>query len=158
VDQVFEAGADRVACSLEVWDQELAKIITPGKAKFLGRQRQLNCLTHIADKYGPNKACSSFVVGLEPAESYLAGAEFLAMRGIVPIASIWIPFGRPVMGIYQAPGLDFYRRVKEGLAAIYEKYRVVPPGSVGLNVCICRDAWNHRAEVRAAAARPQPHA
>jgi len=107
----------------------------------------VDCLTYIADTYGPNKACTSFVVGVEPAESYLAGAEYLAQRGIVPIASIWIPFGRPVMGKREAPGLEYYRRVKEGLAAIYEKYHIEPPGSVGLNVCLCRDAWNHRLEI-----------
>ena len=149
VDQLFAAGASRIACSLEVWDENLARIITPGKAEFAGRQRYLDCLTYIADKFGPNKACTSFVVGLEPAESFLAGAEHLAQRGIVPIASIWIPFGRPVMGKTEAPGIEYYRRVKVGLAAIYEKYHIEPPGSVGLNVCLCRDAWNHRMEINA---------
>jgi hypothetical protein len=144
VDRVFDAGAGRVACSLEVWDEELAQVITPGKWKFTGRQRHLDCLKYIAKKYGSNRACSSFVVGLEPAESYLAGAADLAAEGIVPIASIWIPFGRPVMGRTKAPGLDYYRRVKEGLAEIYERHGIVPPGSAGLNVCVCRDTWNHR--------------
>jgi hypothetical protein len=149
LDGLFDAGADRIACSLEVWDKALAAVITPGKARFTGRQRHVDCLTYIAEKYGPNKACTSFVVGLEPAESYLEGAEYLARRGIVPIASIWIPFGRPVMGRTEAPGLDYYRRVKEGLAALYEKYHIEPPGSVGLNVCLCRDAWNHLSEIKA---------
>ncbi len=147
LDQLFASGADRIACSLEVWDEELAKIITPGKATFTGRQRTLDCLNYIAKKYGPNKACSSFVVGVEPAHSVLAGAEYLAERGIVPIASIWIPFGRPVMGKTEAPGLDYYRRVKEGLATIFEKYHIEPPGSTGLNVCLCRDAWSNRLEI-----------
>jgi hypothetical protein len=150
VDEVFAAGADRIACSLEVWDEELAKVITPGKAKFTGRQRHVDCLTYIADKYGPNRACTSFVVGVEPVESFLAGARYLAERGIVPIASIWIPFGRPVMGRMEAPGLEYYRRVKEGLAGIYEDYDIEPPGSFGLNVCLCRDIWNHRSEINAA--------
>ncbi len=147
IDRVFGAGADRVACSLEVWDEELARAITPGKCKFAGRERYLACLRYIARKYGPNRACSSFVVGLEPAESFLRGAEVLAADGIVPIASVWIPFGRPVLGTSRAPGLDFYRRVKEGLASIYERYGIVPPGSLGLNACICRDTWRERAEI-----------
>ena len=147
VDQLFEAGASRIACSLEIWSEELAKAVTPGKWKFAGRRRHLDCLRYIADRYGPNKACSSFVVGIEPAESYLQGAEYLASRGIVPIASLWIPFGRPVMGRMQAPGLDYYRKIKEGLASIYAKYNLEPPGSTGLNVCLCRDIWNHRSEI-----------
>jgi hypothetical protein len=149
VDQVFEAGASRIACSLEVWSEELVKTVTPGKWKFAGRQRYLDCLKYIAQKYGPNKACSSFVVGVEPAASFLEGAECLAAQGIVPIASLWIPFGRPVMGRMQAPGLDYYRKVKDGLAEIYAKYGIEPPGSTGLNVCLCRDIWNHRSEITA---------
>ncbi len=149
IDQLFDAGASRVACSLEVWDEELARTVTPGKWKFAGRQRYVDCLKYIAQRYGPNKACSSFVVGVEPAESFLQGAECLAERGVVPIASLWMPFGRPVLGRMQAPGLDYYRRVKEGLAAIYTKYGVEPPGGTGLNVCLCRNIWMHRDEITA---------
>lgn len=147
VDQLFSAGADRIACSLEVWDEELARVITPGKWKFAGRQRYLDCLKYIATRYGPNRACCSFVVGLEPAESYLEAARTLASEGIVPIASIWMPFGRPVQGRMRTPGLHYYRQVKEGLAAIYDTFGIVPPGSNGLNVCVCRDAWNHRGAI-----------
>jgi hypothetical protein len=98
IDQLFDAGADRVACAVEIWDEDLAERICPGKAKSGTREQLLNTLQYIADKYGPNKACSGFVVGLEPLESFLAGAEFLASRGIVPIVSIWMPHGRPVLG------------------------------------------------------------
>jgi hypothetical protein len=147
VDQLFERGANRVACSLEVWDEELAKSITPGKMKFAGRRRYLDCLKYISEEYGPNKACSSFVVGIEPLESFLKGAEYLATEGIVAIASIWIPFGRSVMGKVQTPGLDYYRKVKQGLADIYVKYGIEPPGGIGFNVCLCRDTWNHKSEI-----------
>lgn len=147
IDKVFEAGADRVACDMEVWDEELAGRICPGKARFAGRERFLNTLLHIAEKYGPNKACSAFVVGLEPAESFLAAVEYLASRDIVPIASVWIPHGRPVEGASEPPGLPFYRRIRDGLAEIYEKYGCEPPGMAGFNVCLCRDAWNHRCEI-----------
>ena len=143
VDRLFSAGADRVVCSLEVWDEQLARVVTPGKWKFAGRQRFLNCLKYIAKRYGPNRACSSFVVGLEPVETYLEAAKTLASDGIVPIASIWLPFGRPVQGRMQTPGLDYYRKIKEGLARVYETFGIVPPGSNGLNVCMCRDVWNH---------------
>lgn len=147
VDQVFAAGADRVICSLEVQDEALAEAITPGKIKFVGREKQLNCLKYISKQYGPNRACSNFVIGLEPLDSLLQGAEALAVEGIVPLASVWIPFGRPVMGKMQAPNLDFYRRVKERFAEIYVKYGIEPPGDAGFNVCMDRDVWVHRSEV-----------
>ena len=155
VDQLFDAGADRIACSLEVWDENLARVITPGKWKYAGRRRFVDCLKYIARQYGPNRACSSFVVGLEPAESYLEAAKTLAAEGIAPIASLWIPFGRPVEGRMKAPNLDYYRKIKEGLAAVYATYGVVPPGSDGLNVCLCRDVWNHLPELSTAGSQCQ---
>lgn len=147
IDQLFLAGATRIACSLEVWDKELAKKITPGKIKFAGRNRYLDCLEYISGKYGRNKACSSFVIGIEPPESFLEGAEYLASKGIVPVASVWIPFGKPVLGKMKAPDLNFYHKVKQGLAKIYFKYSIEPPGGSGLNVCMCRDTWNHKEEI-----------
>ena len=146
LDQVVNSGADRVACSLEIWDEKLAQIITPGKVKFTTRERHFDALKYIAKEYGPNKACSTFVVGLEPVESFLEGAEALARDGIVAMASLWIPFGRPVMGNAKAPGLDYYQKVKVGLAEIYEKYGIVPPGGAGFNVDIDKDIWQHRKE------------
>jgi hypothetical protein len=147
IDEVFAAGAHRVACDIEVWDEELAGSITPGKIQFAGRDRQLRTLLHIADKYGPNKACSAFVAGVEPVESFLSGAEYLASHGVVPIASIWLPHGRPVLGMSEAPDFDYYRQLRYGLAEIYLKYECEPPGAAGFNVCLCRDVWNHRTEV-----------
>jgi len=144
IDAVFAAGADRVSCSLEIWDENLARIIMPGKSKYNERQQHLAMLEYAAAKYGPGKACSNFIVGLEPVESCLAGAEYLASRGVVPIASVWIPFGRPVMGSMQAPDLGYYRAIKAGFAGIHRKYGIEPPGGSGLNVCIDKDIFAHR--------------
>lgn len=149
VDEVFEAGADRVAYDLNVWDEDLFRRVCPGTDRFTGRQKQLEALEYVAERYGPNKACSAFVVGIEPLESLLAGAEYVGARGIVPLASVWLPHGRPVLGSTEAPGADYYRRVRETFAEIYDKYDLEPPGRAGFNVCMCRDAWNHRRQILA---------
>ena len=139
VDRIFAAGADRIAMSLEVWDPDLARRIMPGKIRHTGRQRHLDALAYVADTYGPNTACSNFIIGLEPADTVLAGAEYLAASGVVPVASIWIPFGRPVLGSMSAPDLNYYRSVIAGLADIYQRHAIDPPGAHGLNVCMDRD-------------------
>jgi hypothetical protein len=141
VDQIYTAGADRIAMSLEIWDEKLARQIMPGKMKYTGRQRHLDALLYASSKYGKNRACSNFIIGLEPLESLLEGAEFLASKGIVPVASIWMPFGRPVLGSMKAPELGYYQKVKQELARIYYQYGIVPPGAKGLNVCMCRDIY-----------------
>jgi hypothetical protein len=147
IDEVFEAGADRVAYDLNIWDVSLFERICPGHARYTGRERQLAALEYVAKTRGPNKACSAFVVGLEPLESLLAGAERLGSRGIVPLASVWVPHGRPVLGTTEAPGIEYYRRVREAFADIYDRYDLEPPGTAGFNVCMCRDAWNYREEI-----------
>lgn len=141
IDRLFAAGADRVSCSLEIWDESLAARVMPGKMKYTGRQRHLDCLDYVSAKYGKNKACCNFIIGLEPLESLLTGTEYLAARGIAPIASVWIPFGRPVLNSMKAPGLSYFQEFKRGLAQIYCQYGVEPPGGQGLNVCMCRDVF-----------------
>ena len=141
IDRYFEMGASRIACSLEVWDDKLAESITPGKRSFTTKQRHLDALTYIAGKYGPGKSFSNFIIGLEPFETLKEGAAWLAERGVIPSASVWMPFGKPVNGSMKPASLDYFRRTKEMLAELYLKYNLEPSGCCGLNVCIERDIW-----------------
>lgn len=143
IDRYFEMKADRIACSLEVWDDRLGESITPGKREFTTKQRHLSALEYIAERYGPGKGFSNFIIGLEPLESLKEGATWLAERGIIPSASIWMPFGKPVNGSMKPPELDFFRRVKDMLAELYVKYSLEPAGGCGLNVCVERDIWRY---------------
>jgi hypothetical protein len=143
IDEYFDLDADRIACSLEVWDEARAKIITPGKVDFTTRERHLSALTYIAEHYDKGKAFSNFVIGLESIETLTEGATWLAKRSIIPSASVWMPMGRPVMGSTTAPSLDYFRRVKEMLAKLYCKYDLIPPGGCGLNVCIEHDIYEY---------------
>ena len=144
VDEVFEAGIDRVSFDLNLWDVDLHEQVCPGHAHHIGRERQLRVLEYVAQKYGPNKACSSFVVGLEPEKSLLEGAEYLASRGIVPLMSAWMPGIDPILGKTRPPGIDYYRRVREGFAKLYQRYQLVPPGiKAGAHVSMCHDVYEH---------------
>jgi len=144
VDEVFAAGADRVAYDLNIWDEAIFAQVCPGIARHIGRAQQLRAIEYAAKKHGPNKVCSAFVIGLEPVESLLAGAEWAAQRGIVPLFSIWMPHGRPVLGSTTPPGLDYYRRARQGFFELFAKYQLTPPGASGLNVCMCRDLVSSR--------------
>ena len=139
IGEYFSLGAEKIACSLEVWDTERAKVITPGKIFYTTREKYLKALEYTAEKYGANKAFSNFIIGLEETDTLFEGAEYLAQRGIIPSASVWMPMGRPVMGSMAAPDADYYRRVKEKFAELYVKYGLDPAGCRGLNVCIERD-------------------
>jgi hypothetical protein len=148
LDQVFDAGADRVAIDLNVWDERIHTEVCPGHARHIGRPAQLRALEYVANKYGPNRACSAFVVGIEPVESLLEGAEYLGSRGIVPLMSLWLPGPRTVNGLDQPPGLEYYRRAREGFAGIFQKYCLIPPGATAsAHVCMCRDIYDHLEEL-----------
>jgi len=147
LDRLFSAGASRVACDMDLWSEELARELCPGKSKWTNRERHLDSLLHIAATQGRNKACSVFVVGLEPAETFLSGADYLAGQGVVPLPSVWMPHGVPVPGKPAPPDLHYYRKLRRGVAEIYEKHQCEPPGDCGFNVCLGRDTWNHRAEL-----------
>lgn len=143
IDEYFQLGADRIACSIEVWDSNLAKRVTPGKIDFTTRVRHLKALEYISEQYGPGKAFSNFIIGIESFETLKEGATYLAERGIILAASVWMPMGRPVNGNMKTPGIEYYRKVKELFAGLYQKYNLEPPKSQGLNVCIERDIWNY---------------
>ena len=145
IDRYFELGASRIACSLEVWDDALGASITPGKRTFTTKERHLDALTYIADKYGPGKSFSNFIIGLEPFETLTEGASYLAERGVIPSASIWMPFGKPVNGSMKPASLDYFRRVIDMLAELYISHDLEPAGCCGLNVCIERDIWKKAA-------------
>jgi hypothetical protein len=143
MDEYFRMGAGRIACSLELWDIARAKAVTPGKIDIIGRERYLTALTYASNKYGKGKAFSNFILGIEGFDTLAAGTAWLAERGVMPAASVWMPMGRPVMGSMKPPGVDFYRRVKEHYAGLYVKYGLEPTESRGLNVCIGRDFWRY---------------
>ena len=146
IDRYFTLGASRIACSIEVWDMALASSITPGKVNITGRDKHLQVLEYIAQKYGHGKAFSNLIIGIEDFTTLADGAKWLAERGIIPTPSVWMPMGRPVQGSMKAPDGDYYRRVKELFAELYIKYDLEPTKSRGLNVCIERDIWNYAVE------------
>jgi hypothetical protein len=144
VDQIFEAGADRVGHDLHVWNPELHARFAPGHARHLTRAGQLRALEHIAGKFGPNKAFSAFVAGLEPLDDMLAGAGWLAERGIVPAFSVWMPTPGSVSPDSKPPGPDYYRQARKEFARLYQTYNLNPPGTpAGSHVSLCRDIYRH---------------
>jgi hypothetical protein len=148
VDLVIEAGASRVAHDLHVWDRDLHARYAPGHARHIGRDGQLRALQHISDKYGPNRAFSAFVAGLEPLDSMLEGAEYLARRGIVPAFSIWMPPDGSTTENHKPPGVEYYRQARREFARLYREFGLDPPGvPAGSNVSMCRDIYRHMNQI-----------
>ncbi|MEF9894972.1 MAG: hypothetical protein RR843_04270, partial [Clostridia bacterium] len=65
IDEYFRLGASKIACSLELWDEDLARVVTPGKMAITTRKRHLDVLQYIAKRYGAGRAFSNFIIGIE---------------------------------------------------------------------------------------------
>ena len=146
LDRLFDAGVSYVACDMDIWDESVFLKMCPGKANFTTRKKHLDVLLYIAEKYGPNKACSVFVAGLESAESLMEGQTFLAEHGIVPLPSPFMPFAASLQLLKELKpvGVDFYRTIRRETAMLYKKYGLVVPGTFGSDVCLSRDIWLRR--------------
>jgi hypothetical protein len=147
LDKLFDAGAGRLAFDLDIWDEKLFEKYCPGKAKYTTRKQHLAALFYAAEKYGPKRACSVFVAGLEPVESLIEGCTFLAERGIVPLPSPWMPIGVTNPELPAVPDVNYYRILRKEVAKLYEKYGLEVPGTVGSSVCLSRDIYLRRKEL-----------
>ena len=91
-----EAGVDKVLWNIEVWDEELFKIICPGKSKFVGRVNWLKRLKEAVEVFGVGNVYCNFVGGFEYAwnpgfgnmedavMSSVKGFEWLLENSIIP--------------------------------------------------------------------------
>ena len=146
LDRLFEAGVGQIACDMDIWDKNLFERICPGKAKINTRERYLDALRYIAEKYGPNRACCVFVAGLEPLDSLLEGERYLAERGIVPLPSPLMPFGikQKILSQIEPFSIGYYRTLRRETAKLYNEHRLIVPGTFGSAVCLSRDIWLRR--------------
>ena len=144
LDRLADAGAGRLVFDLDIWDETLFEKYCPGKAKNTTRKRHLDALLYVAEKHGPNRACSVFVAGLEPIDSLLEGVTFLAEHGIVPLPSPWTPIGVDNPDLPEPPGLEYYRILRREVAKLYIRHGLEVPGTVGSSVCLSRDIWLRR--------------
>ncbi|MBI5048280.1 MAG: radical SAM protein [Deltaproteobacteria bacterium] len=91
IDETYAVGADSVLYNLEIFDSKLFKDICPGRAALIGRERYLNALQYAATIFPNGTVASHLIVGLEPIESTVAGIDFLAGIGVVPILPLYKP-------------------------------------------------------------------
>jgi len=143
LDRLFDAGVSWIACDTDIWNECLFYSICPGKAQIITRQRYLDALCYIADRYGKNKACCVFVAGIEPVDSLIEGETVLAERGIVPLPSPLMPFAieQKILAEMQPFSLDYYRILRKETAKLYQKHNLTVPGTYGSDVCLSRDIW-----------------
>jgi hypothetical protein len=119
---LHDSGISLLAFDLEIWNPMLFKEICPGKSKTVGRDRWIDALEKSAEIHGEGKIVAGFVTGLEPKESFLEGAEYLAGKGVVPINFVWSPGPGSAYEGERPPSAQWYVDLTSKLVNIWEDY------------------------------------
>lgn len=132
IDVIYDAGVDELGLNLEFWNDTAWDLYIPGKKERIGKRRYLEALEYTAARFGPVRARSILIVGLEDAVNTLAAVTALVNMGVMPILS---PF-RPLAGtaLEKEKGFD-----ADAYIDLYEKAKDISENA-GLPLgptCIC---------------------
>jgi len=138
------SGYTKITMDLEVWDQNLFAGICPGKAKTVGWKKWVDSLEAAAEIFGRGNVRSFFVTGLEPKESFLAGADYLAARGVLAFAIPWVPNPGSKYEGHRTPTPAWHLSVARELVKIWQRhgYTVEQIGQFpGSRIFLYYDVW-----------------
>lgn len=143
VKSLKRAGYQIYHPNYEVWDERLFNALSPGKARYVGRNEWIKRILDSAEIFGPQNVIPNFVAGIEMSrphgfaeieaaiKSTREGLEYFMSRGICPRFTVWCV--EPNTGLSAAnpepPSLDYYCRLLQVFRDTHRKYGLpVPPG------------------------------
>ena len=88
VDQTYALGVDALSYNLEIFHPDVLSRHCVGRARYIGRERYLEALARAAEVFPSGTVWTDLVLGLEPADSTIAGIDALVEMGVVPVAAI----------------------------------------------------------------------
>lgn len=121
IERMYEAGMDQLSCNVEIFNDDIALKIMPGKRKTTFSE-YLDKLTYATELMGRRGNVRSMViVGLEPKSDLMNGIRLLAENGIQPILSIFRPMpNTPLEGQNAPPMRELFNIYKEAQAICRE--------------------------------------
>ncbi len=127
VKKLKSIGVHGLSINLELYNQEKASIIMPGKHKA-SRQKYLEFIEKAVPIFGEGNVRSLLMVGLESIEDTLKGVQALAERGCDPVLSPFRPDVSTPMKDEMPPTVEYLREVYERSREIVDKYSEVKLG------------------------------
>ena len=119
IARLREAGVDELGMNVEMFSDEAGIAYLPGKHRRIGLTGYLSALASAVDVFGPVHTRSIVMVGLEPAEHSIRGAERLASMGVMPILTPFRPLvGTPMEHHERMPAKDVWRLTVEAADAV----------------------------------------
>jgi hypothetical protein len=124
LERLKEWGCRGLSINLEINNEELAKKIMPEKYR-IGKDRYLKFIEKAVNIFGRGEIRSCIILGLEKAESTLAGVRCLARMGCVPVLSPFKPLKRTMLEDVLPPAPTFQEEVYEEAEKIAREYGVL---------------------------------
>ena len=138
--RLYDLGvATCIAFDMEVWQGDMWPIIVPGKSKFVGRDRWINCLIKAVEIFGRGNVMTNFVAGCEmvpphgfkdvdeAVNSTLDGFEWLVQRGITPHFTCWSNNPGSKLANVELPPTEYYLKLGIGHHKLLIKYDLSLP-------------------------------
>lgn len=145
ISKVQEAGLDSITFNLEVWNENLAEWMTPGKTKY-GREKMMAALDEGVNVFGHGNALTNLVYGIQGYEPdnvnwkfdpenenqiLLASTEQILARGVLPTHTVYHTSGVNPIGKIKLSGEKLFEYHMEYAQMAY-KSGVVPPDRAAL--------------------------
>ena len=148
IKRLHEAGLNTVSFNLEIYDEGCRREICPGKA-VIPRKNYFEAMEYAVELFGRNLVSSWLIIGLEPVESTIAGAEAIAASGGIPFVSVFRPLTGTELENRLPPSVDDVVKVFRSVGAILRKQRLDPRDSTyGCVRCNCCSALIETMEER----------
>jgi hypothetical protein len=125
LERLREWGCSGLSINLEINDEELAKKIMPEKYR-VGKNRYLKFIEKAVKVFGRGAVRSCIILGLEEAESTLAGVRSLARLGCDPVLSSFKPLKGTLLEDVLPPAPTSQEEVYEEAEKIARDYGVLP--------------------------------
>jgi hypothetical protein len=116
----------RVTMNIEVFDEQLFKVICPGKTRLYGRSHLFNALEHAASVVNGMRVHSILIAGLEPVHSTIAGIKYLASIGVTPIINVFHNDRGSIYENHSRPSYEQLLEIAFALQEVYKEYRLTP--------------------------------
>jgi hypothetical protein len=112
IDRTYAMGVDAISYNLEIFDAGILSRHCIGRVRYVRRERYLEALAYAARIFPSGTVWTDLLLGLEPAESTMAGIDALVDMGVVPVAAIVRGEHPVVAGDAPAVLAHLYRAVK----------------------------------------------
>lgn len=122
IRKMYDVGMTQLACNIEVFDDQIAQKIMPGK-RATSCEQYIKTLKHATTFMGrTGNVRSMVIVGLEEHKSLKEGITELVKNGIQPILSIFRPLPNTELEGQNAPSMIYLAKIYREFQDICKKY------------------------------------